>query len=96
MLAAALSKVMPLFVTETRSAVQVRGVQDHRPPVVRADPDRPAALHLQGHLPRRGREGVPRAGQHRRHPPLGAPPLAEGQVQAVRQGEWRCDWATGA
>lgn len=58
------------------------GLQDRRAPSMYRYFDGPRAVHVQADVPGRGRAAVPRADHHA--PPLGPPPLREGQVQGLR------------
>lgn len=60
------------------------GVQNSRAHSMHRHLDRPCSVHLQAHIPGCGGPSVPGANPHT--PPLGPPPLREGQVQSMRQG----------
>lgn len=68
------------------------GVQDRGARGLHRRVDGAGQVHVQADLQRRGGAPVPRADLH--PPPLGSPPVAEGQVPTVWQGQSAGQWVT--
>lgn len=70
------------FVSETWVSYEVFGMQDSRAHSMHRHIDGPCAVHVQADFQGRGSQAVSGADHH--SPPLGPPPLREGQVQGLR------------